>query len=100
MLESSKKPIQCYDIDAMGDALATLYSQEAGNAEFAIPRVSSKVLSLVSPVFSAIMATPSEAAAKTAMNILHFQTERNTNAEPKGCIGLNSTTTPDSSCPN
>ncbi|KAK6523455.1 hypothetical protein TWF281_001437 [Arthrobotrys megalospora] len=96
MAEPRKHPLKCYNVDNTGDVLATLYFVDRQDVEISILRLSSKVLSLVSPTFREMLdptkeskesqvnregmkeiriATSSEASAILALNILHYQTE-------------------------
>ncbi|KAF3195265.1 hypothetical protein TWF225_003673 [Orbilia oligospora] len=96
MMGPSKEPLKNYDIDSTGDAVATLISADDDNIELSTLRLSSKILSLVSPVFKSMLDPAkgfkesllkpngmkeicitafSEKSTIVAMNILHYQPE-------------------------
>ncbi|KAK6339874.1 hypothetical protein TWF718_009263 [Orbilia javanica] len=95
MSDTSKKALEDYIIDESGDVVATLCSED-NDAEISTLRLSSKVLSLVSPVFKAMLNPAkgfkescvkkdgtkeirvtafSEKSTILAMNIFHYRPE-------------------------
>ncbi|KAF3287588.1 hypothetical protein TWF970_007303 [Orbilia oligospora] len=92
----SKEPLKNHDIDSTGDVVAKLVSADDDNIELSTLRLSSKILSLVSPVFKSMLDPAkgfkesllkpngmkeicitafSEKSTIVAMNILHYQPE-------------------------
>ncbi|KAF3082345.1 hypothetical protein TWF103_003351 [Orbilia oligospora] len=96
MMGPSKEPLKNHDIDSTGDVVGTLVSADDDNIELSTLRLSSKIPSLVSPVFKSMLDPAkglkesllkpngmkeicitafSEKSTIVAMNIFHYQPE-------------------------